>query len=137
MSKKFGAIKCWSCERVIALTPANTVSHVFTRQPWLNFLMVLDANCGACTRYFAEIDDQAAAAKAGCAVMLEEFADDSVWQGYCEARGIEAPQHVDLPPTLSRECDNFSEVVAHVPDDLLWDALTEPMPPRMLPERWT
>lgn len=135
MAKKFDAITCTFCNTEFAMTEANTVVCLFTKQPWYSYLLVA-CDCGGKIRYWVFPQDLKTATEAGCGLIEEDYAPDDLVEMYRQMKGYPPHKEYRLTTRLEKECQALAEVLTNIPDELLKDIINSPAPYNTMPERW-
>lgn len=128
---------CSNCEQRYQLTPDNTAGRIYPKQAECSYLLCVCPNCNNKTRIFCnDVTFEVAALNDIHIFDDEPFADDNVYSDWLELKGIELPKSYELTDRHEKMIGAFATALATVPDEHLYDLITDEGYNQPYPQRW-
>lgn len=130
---------CDNCNFKYELAPENTVIYFFECQPWFSFGAAICPACGVQAKLFFRdcYDDymeQFILQDFG--FVTEDFAPFETVTSFERVYSVHEIPTVEINKRHELELQNLHTVLANVPDEILFDLFTDPMPPKSRPDSW-
>lgn len=128
---------CSNCEKRYQLTPANSAVYHYNKQSECDFLFAVCPHCKQQQRMFCGQDVINLARENGLKVVEDEdYADQNIYRSWLEVNEITLPETYELTDRHEELIRKFGETMLNMPDDLLYDEITDFNQPKPHPQRW-
>lgn len=131
---------CDNCNYKYELHPTNTIVFFFECQPWFSYGQNICPACATSARlFFRESHDEYMEYFIihDFHFETEDFASEETVTAFERVYHLQELLQIPITARLELEIQNLHTILANVPDDLLLDQFTDPMPPKQRPETWT
>lgn len=128
---------CMHCEQRYQITADNAAIYHYNKQSECDFLFCVCPNCSGQSRIFCSPETVEVGKQNGLKIVAEEdYADQNIYRSWLELNDIVLPPTYELTDRHEALIKKFGETMLAMPDDLLYDEITDFNHPKPHPQRW-